>query len=300
MISTMRVPILRGDVDDVPDVEEMPTQMPTQAASPGVEMLFAGQHSAEAQRRGRGEERLPARNRKDSSSKVAAAAPASSEAQIDVVANSFLDVVELQVLTVSPYCTFEDIMAWARTHSSVQNLLKTEAVWRKLLVTHFRPAFECLHPQQDEATTPDALAVRISDKSSARRVYAGLHKNRSHPFVLDPRARLLLEIHEVREWDTHQKLFSLQRQAVRLAGAMEDPQAVERMRREMVPSALELVSLKAMMGDGRPPKLEALTEVNWPPSAEGDLRQLMEKRLQQRRRWWQQQREHLLQGIEWR
>lgn len=212
-----------------------------------------------------------------------------------------LDVVELQVMTVSPYCSFEDLSAWAAAHKSLHGLLRTDAVWRKMLVTHFRPAFECLHPHQadDDSLSPESVAERIT-VPSAREVYGALLKKQSHPFILEARERLLLEIHEVREWDRHQKKFALQRQATRLAEALRDQQAIERMHQDMVPAALELVSLKAMMGDGRTPKLEALAGVQWPPSAEGELRQLMEKRLQQRRAWWQQQREHLLQGIEWR
>merc|ERR1719261_1065684 len=159
---------------------------------------------------------------------------------------------------------------------------------------------------------PEKLAAKLHGQK-VKEAYVSLRKASSTcPFVLEPRARLRLEIHELREWDRHKKHFLEQQQAVRLAEAFsknaQKSDALnqhedwslkkEQLRTEMVPSALELVSLQTIMRDSRPIQLPQLEEVNWGQSAEVDLRNLMDKRLQQRRTWWQRQRDYLLQGLE--
>lgn len=204
-----------------------------------------------------------------------------------------------QAVGISPFCTLEDLTAWAPTDSTTLSLLGADAVWRQLLVFHFHTAFSRLGNLQERSTTPEKLATQLPARQQLRRVYVALSKTSSDcPFLLKPRARLLLEIHELREWDCHRKQFVEQQQALRLAEILSDSKAAEQLRTDAAPAALELVSLQHMMGDNQPVQLPQLEEVHWGQSAEADLRRLMEQRLQQRKKWWQRQREYLLQGLD--
>lgn len=205
-----------------------------------------------------------------------------------------------QAVTISPFCTLEDVIAWVPAHRTTASALNADAVWRQMLVAHFRPAFGQLTGLQASPPPPETLAAKLTT-DALREVYVSLQKAVSGcPFVLEPRSRLLLEIHELLEWDRHKKAYLLQQQAASLAAAVEDAEAVERLRAGMAPVALELISLQTMMGGGGATRLSQLgEEVRWGESAEADLRQLMDKRLQQRRTWWQRQREYLLQDLEW-
>jgi hypothetical protein len=152
---------------------------------------------------------------------------------------------------------------------------------------------------QADPLPAEVLVSGLADES-LKEVFVSLRKALTSPFVLDSRARLLLEIHELLEWDRHLKRFLQHRCAAVLAKAINDSEVLKRVRAEMALPALELVSLQAMMGDGRAPRLPVLEEeVRWSESAESELRLLMDKRLQQRRTWWQRQREYLLQETEW-
>jgi len=208
-----------------------------------------------------------------------------------------LEFGEVQAVATSTFLMVEDVSAWSRTHTAMSSVLSTDAVWRQMLISHFHPAFTYLGGLK-ETPPPEKLAASLCGET-LKEVYAKLQKSStSCPFVLQPRARLLLEIHELREWDRLRKAFVLQRQAARLAAAFSDVEAVEKLRLEMAPSVLELVSLQTMMNDGRTAAtLPQLEEVSWSPSTESELGRLMEKRLQQRRVWLQKQREYLLQGL---
>lgn len=202
-----------------------------------------------------------------------------------------------QAVAISPFCTLKDITNWAPVHRITFSALEADVVWRTLLVSHFQPVFNCLVGLQESSSPPEKLAAELPGEA-LKEAYLKLQKTLSEcPFALMSRDRLLLEIHELREWDRHRKQFLLKQQTARLAAALGDSEAVERLRVEMAPPALELVSLQTMMGDGRAIRLSQLQEVQWSQSAEKDLRQLMDKRLQQRRTWWQRQREYLLQDM---
>jgi len=203
----------------------------------------------------------------------------------------------VQALGISPFCTLEDITAWRPVHRITLSALEADVVWRHLLVSHFNSAFTCLGTLKEAPSTPEKLAAQISGET-LKEVYLSMQKaSSSCPFVLEPRKRLQLEIHELREWDRHRKDFTMQRQAARLAAALADSEAVDRLRVLMVPPALELVSLHTMMGDPRSAQLAQLDEVQWGQSAEADLRRLMDKRIRERRTWWQRQRDYLLQDL---
>lgn len=168
-----------------------------------------------------------------------------------------------------------------------------------MLICHWRTTFDCLASVQAVPIPAEVVVSGLAD-AELKEVFLSLRKALSSPFVLEPRNRLQLEIHELLEWDRHSKRFLQHRCAAVLAEAINDSEVLERLRAEMALPALELVSLQAMMGDGRAPRLPQLQEeVRWSESAESELRLLMDKRLQQRRTWWQRQREYLLQETEW-
>lgn len=220
-----------------------------------------------------------------------------------------------QAVAIAPFCTDRDLAAWAGTHKAVRAVLMADAVWRQLLAAHFRPALECVSslaapavgstaaaetgsPLVARSEAPEALVARLPQGVPVQ-VYAEMRKTSSHPFMLEPRARLLLEIHELREWDRHQRQLVVHRQASCVAIALGRDQVVDRLRAAMAPGTLELVSLQAMMGGGGAERLLELSGLHRAPSMDAELRQLMEKRLQRRRTWWQRQREYLLQDLEW-
>lgn len=204
-----------------------------------------------------------------------------------------------QAVAISPFCTLEDVTAWSSVHSTTKEVLEADAVWRQLLITHFQSVFNCLGTLKEGSAAPERLAAQLCHKQELKEVYLALRKTASAcPFVLEPRARLLLEIHELLEWDRHKRRFVEHQQASRLAEAFSDWEAVEKLQVALVPPALELVSLQTMMGNSRPVRLPQLEKIHWGETAEADLRKLMEKRLQQRRTWWQRQREYLLQGLD--
>lgn len=222
-----------------------------------------------------------------------------------------------QAVAISPFCTLEDLTAWTTADKSTFSAFDYDAVWRQMLISHFHSAFTCLRcseeaPNEETTSMPEKLAAKLRGQM-VKEAYVSLRKASSNcPFVLEPRARLRLEIHELREWDRHRKRFLEKQQAARLAeafskhaqksGALNHHEdwltKTAQLRTEMVPSALELVSLQTIMGDSRPIQLPMLEEVNWGQSADVDLRSLMDKRLQQRQTWWQRQRDYLLQGLE--
>jgi len=215
--------------------------------------------------------------------------------------NAFLGPA--QALAVVPFCTDGDVVAWLGTQRAVQMALTVDPVWRVMLVVHFRRPLELLGGLSKPPESPEAVAAAVP-QDAPKQVYALLRKTSAQPFVLEPRARLLLEIHEIREWDRHQRQFTLQRQAECLARALGRVEAAEQLCHVMAPEVLELISLQVMMGSGKASRLQEvrlrkeLSGVRWSPNVNEELRQLMEKRSQRRRMWWQRQHDYLLQDLE--
>jgi len=207
-----------------------------------------------------------------------------------------------QAVAIAPFCPARDVATWAAAHRALHASLSADFVWRQLLGAHFRPALECLSCISSGSAlaeeAPEAIVAQLP-RASPREVYAALQKTSSEPFMLEPRARLMLEIHELREWDKHQRQLIIHRQACHVAGALGRDKAVEQLRAAMAPGTLELVSLQEMMGGGGAARLLELSGLQWGPAVDSKLRQLMEKRLQRRRTWWQRQREYLLQDLGW-
>jgi len=173
------------------------------------------------------------------------------------------------------------------------------------------------------AEAAEQMVAKLPIGLTALELYGALRCITAAPFVLEPRARLLLEIHELREFDKHQRLFLLKRQAKCMAHALGHSAAEALLQDAMVPEAMELAALQAMLsplttaapvaalapagglGIGTSPispgAQQRLAEagVAWNAGVELQLRRLLEQRSKLRRQWWQRQREYLLQDLEW-
>lgn len=211
------------------------------------------------------------------------------------MANMMAFVGPAQVMCISPFCNLADVTAWSAVDSSTLSAVSEDVVWRQLLAFHFEPAFSCLGP-----TPAERFAAELPGQA-LKQLYMALGKTVSMcPFALPPRSRLLLEIHELKEWDLQKKQFLRCQQAALLAAALKKIEAEDRLRFEMASPALELVSLQSMMGNGQLAcNFSQLPEVQWGSSAETDLRQLTRKRIQSRKNWRRQQRDFLLQDLTW-
>lgn len=209
---------------------------------------------------------------------------------------------QAQIVSVVPYCAYKDILVWASTCSQLRTMLEVDSVWRQLISDHFHPALECVLETSPEHDVTEEAAGRLLNQlseSSSMDLYRKLSRISTKPFVLPPRSRLVLEIHELREWDQHQKAFRLQRQAKVFADALGHEETSALLCRNMSANALELLSLMTMLGDGKAPKVSELPEVKLGPSTDQEIQEILQRRIQQRRQWWQRQREFLLQDLNW-
>ncbi|CAE8682554.1 unnamed protein product [Polarella glacialis] len=108
---------------------------------------------------------------------------------------------------------------------------------------------------------------------------------------------LLLEIHELRDWDLHQKGLLLQRQAECLAKALHHHGALKRLRASMAPQTLELLALQALVaGNKKSPKLD-VPGLDWSLETEHELLRVLERRSARRRSFLHQQRQFLMQDL---
>lgn len=206
-----------------------------------------------------------------------------------------------QAIALSVHLTDTDVLAMSSTHRAVATTLNVDHVWRQMLAVHFEQAFACLSSLQAGFTGDSWAFVSRLPKDVARKMYPVLRGTSADPFILEPRARLKLEINEVREWDKHQRSLIVFRQAKLLADALALVACAEQLPGKMGPDVLELLSLHTMVvGANRTPRLVDLSDVTWGTTADADLSRAIDRRLQQRRRWRQRQRDFLLQDLEWK
>jgi len=176
-------------------------------------------------------------------------------------------------------------------------LLLTDAVWKHMVRSHFQQALEMVGRLSTPVEEPETVLAALPEGAS-RSLYLAMLGTSAECFVLQPRARLTLEIYELVEWDKHHRHIIVLREATALADVLGRRKLAESLREGTAPHVLELVSLQAL-GNGKFPKFP-LEEVRWAESADADLVELMSKRLQQRRTWWHRQREFLIEDMTWR
>lgn len=141
--------------------------------------------------------------------------------------------------------------------------------------------------------------LRELPSGGAKQAYVKVASTTCDPFVLQPRARLVLEIHELSDWNRYQKRLLLLRQTERVAVALANHAVAERLQEALVSTSLELLALEAVAsGEGnlfRPPSLQE--GIAWNAEMELSLVKILEKRGEQRRKWFRKQREFLLQDL---
>lgn len=200
----------------------------------------------------------------------------------------------IQASCATVFSSAKDIAALSQVSKGVSSAVGCGQHWRHLLCVHFAPAVEIL---RGCCTDPGV----VSGQHFSKELYVQLQKLKPAPFVLEPRQRLILEIFELRQWDSHVKEFLHHRQAKHLAEKLEIDGAAARVCQRMANSALSLLSLKALMGRaGDMPRLRDLAEVQWDAGAERRLREQVCCLVFRRRKECERMRMSLLEDLHWR
>lgn len=206
---------------------------------------------------------------------------------------------DLALHSVTAWCDLEDLTSWAMTCKQMQTVVVCAPLWRQLLCEHYRVLLEGF----DEASAEGAVSTL--DAEVSQRLYCRLHKSNSGPYgktrssesALSNRARLALEIHELRDWDLLLKELLFQRRRRFVAESLGRTVDVQSAQDKVTSTVLQLhvlLLLAQVPPPARPP------DVAFGPNAEAELQGMMANRQERRRRWWQQQRDFLIQDLEWR
>jgi len=206
----------------------------------------------------------------------------------------------------APFCSARDLVACLATNRASLEVLSSSAVWRVMVAAHFMQPLEALGALLHPPVCPENMVAQLAvEPGGALRLYAALLRSGSgvlQGLSIDPRARLMFEIHELQEWDKRRQHFLMQRQAECAARALGENEIAVHLRQNIAENALELMSLITMVsrgcGVGGDPKLKLLKELSGmsqpTPAMEGKLRELVYRRKQKRMAWLQLQREYLL------
>jgi len=233
------------------------------------------------------------------------AAVAAEPAQL-VTSAALLELLPPHMALVASWCSDADVAALGAAHSSAQEALECDGLWREMLLAHSPRAFDYAADQLAQApegerppkTAPAALCLSLP-RGGARLLYPELRRAAAGVFWLSPRARLALLPHELHEWDKVRCQLVVQQQAERIAAAVGCPTAAAHIRALAEPEKLRLASLQAMAGKSAAASLPQLSDGEWGPTAAADLRRLVEQRLVRRREEWQRHRADLLRDLEW-
>jgi len=215
---------------------------------------------------------------------------------------------------LAPFLAYDDLRRCSSSSPAARDAMSQDSLWKDLLCIHFKAALK--HLEQflqplETCDSPDREADQEHTRmfglllplpaGAARQVYVHLTKTSSQPFVLRPRARLVLEIHELKDWNLYQKRLLLHRQAEGFAAALSDQQAVFRIRDAMLPDTLELVALQALVSGTRKTgniKID-VPWMAWSDDKEQTVTRILGRRTDQRRTWLRKQRDYLLQDLSW-
>lgn len=215
---------------------------------------------------------------------------------------------------LAPFLAYEDIRRCAFSSSTARHAMSQDSLWKDLLVFHFKAAlkqFEQFLEPLEACVSPGRHAYQEHGRllgilvplpaGVARQVYANLLATTSQPFVLQPRARLVLEIHELKDWNQYQRRLQLHRQAEGFAAALHDQQAVHRIWKAMLPDTLELIALQALVTGGQKTgniKID-VPWMTWSDDKMQTVMRILGRRGDQRRTWLRKQRDYLLQDLSW-
>lgn len=235
-------------------------------------------------------------------------------------------------IALAPFCTCKDLGALAVSNSCSAQTLVGDQAWRELLVQQFFPIFQVLLRAQsgveDDASDIETqqaevrrLVVRLSRKN-VRHAVALITTTNAKPFELQPRARLSLEIHELKAWTRQERSWKLLRQATCLDSVLfpTEEGVSSRLFALMTPVAMDLLALKALVvgpppsGPPGPPSPGAplgtqaaspqwlvdtarAAGIEWNPTTDAEFHSAVQALLHLRRNWWQKQRNFLLQDL---
>ncbi|OLP82743.1 actin [Symbiodinium microadriaticum] len=221
-------------------------------------------------------------------------------------------------LALAPFLDAAEGSVLSMACKSCRAAFDKECLWADLIVKHFEPALQhychaasdldvsqAVGPCQQHDVTSRPGVVGLLEQlreGGARQAYLTLASTNCEPFVLQPRARLILEIHELHDWNRHQRRLLHLRQAESISASLCDHAAGQRLREAIVSESLELIALQAVVAGGGKlarPSTKLQQGVDWNPDMEQSLVKILERRAQQRRNWFRKQREFLLQDLRW-
>lgn len=224
-------------------------------------------------------------------------------------------------LAILPFLAHADSCAFCSTSKGCSTALSEDRVWEEMLVHQFGSVIQFYADllaslaslPSNSAYQPIAIEtmchslereklfkfLRKLPSGGARQAYVKVALTTCDPFVLQPRARLVLEIHELSDWNRYQKRLLLLRQTERVAVAFANHAVVNRLQEAIVSTSLELLALEAVAsGEGNLFRPASLQEgIAWNAEMELSLVKILEKRGEQRRNWFRKQREFLLQDL---
>lgn len=213
---------------------------------------------------------------------------ASAQHGVDTIVDS-----DIALHAVTARCPFEALISWRATCKQMRTVIASDSVWRQLLCEHYRVLLEGF-----EEASAEGVVSKL-DASVLEKLYAQLHRSNARPYgsALSNRARLALEIHELRDWDLLLKELLQQRRRRFVAESLERAAEVQSAKEKVTTTVLQLHVL-LLLAQVPPPARPS--DVTFGPNAEAELQGMMASRQERRRRWWQQQRDFLIQDLEWR
>ncbi|CAJ1350595.1 unnamed protein product [Effrenium voratum] len=168
-------------------------------------------------------------------------------------------LLKAPALSVVPLLAPGDCCALAAASKPCKSIFDEDRIWAELLVDHFSAGLLLYRDAALASSTPQVQASGRDGREEllalceggARQAYKQLVAVDCEPFVLQPRARLILEIHELRDWNRHSRTLLSMRQAERISTVLANHDAATRLRDAMLPETLELIALQAVAAGGR-------------------------------------------------
>jgi len=163
-----------------------------------------------------------------------------------------------------------------------------DAMWQGMLEAHFASVFEHLHTRR-----PSTNLIA----TNPRKAYMALWQTQASAFDLKAKARLALEVPELKSWVRCRKDFILKRQTKLLADMVGMSKEAQIIHDDMAESATELLALQELAGQGQQPALQIWVKEHWGEVRKDVITRKAEDTYTQRRAWFQQQRQFLLEDL---
>merc|ERR1719440_2057903 len=169
-----------------------------------------------------------------------------------------------------------------------------------MLEAHFRLAYESL--EAFRAQPESQCAPTTMSAENPWEAYQALWKTEHTAFDLKAKARLRLEVPELKSWGRGRKDFIRKRQAQQLARAMDLPTEANLIHVDMVEDAMAMLALQDIASCGQSTAesqcLEEWIKEHWGSLPQDGVRRKAEDTSRQRRAWFQQQRKFLMEDLD--